>query len=108
MAVGNAQKIPNSVAIAHAIDRMTVERHGCRNSLGWCRADIGHETDCGFGAIFTRQIERMLAAAHPDPKTGIAGREMDEDGFRRAADYVLKCGRIHEQLPIVLVGGKIE
>jgi hypothetical protein len=50
----------------------------------------------------------MLAAAEADAETGIASSEMDENGFCGAADNVLESGRIHKQLPVILMSGEIE
>ena len=87
---------------------MSVEHHRRSNTLAGRCIGIGHEADRGFGAVFARQIKRMLAAAEADAEPGVASSEMDENGFCGAADHVLKGGRIHEQLPVVLMRGEIE
>ena len=39
---------------------------------------------------------------------GVAGGDVDKDGLDGSAGDVLESRRVHEQLPVVLMGGKIE
>ena len=87
---------------------MPVEGPVLGDFVGGNIVGIGHEVDRGRRAVFPRQIKRMLAAGPADPEAGIAGGHMDEDGLGGAVDHVLKRGRVHEQLPVVLMGGEIE
>ena len=61
-----------------------------------------------FGAIVPRQIKGLLAVTRPAAEPGVAGGDVDENGLGGAADDVLEGGRVHEQLPVVLMGRKIE
>ena len=62
----------------------------------------------GLRAVFPRQVERMLATTPANAEARITGGHMDEDGLARTVDHVLKRGRVHKQLPVVLVRGEIE
>ena len=79
-----------------------------RDALARYRIGVGHKSDRSFRAVFARQIEGMFAAAQVDAEPRVTGGEMHEHGLGCAIDHVLKSGRIHEQLPVVLVRSKIE
>src|SRR4029077_20739947 len=59
-------------------------------------------------AILARQIKWMLAPTQASPEPGVTGGEMHKDSLGGAFDHVLKGGRIHKQLPVVLMRGEIE
>jgi hypothetical protein len=50
----------------------------------------------------------MLAASASDAKTSVARGHMDENASRLRVQNVPEGGRIHEELPVVLMGREVE
>src|SRR3974390_2418729 len=69
IAIRHAQEIAHGIAVADAVNRVTVELPIGHSFFSRDVIGIGHEADGHFRAVFPRKIERMLAAtttsAHP-------------------------------------------
>jgi hypothetical protein len=87
---------------------MSVERRVRRRLAQRRGVSLRHEPDGARGAVLARQVVGALPAARAGAEPGVARRHMDEHGLCGAARHVLERGRVHEQLPVVLVRGEIE
>jgi ribosomal protein L25 (general stress protein Ctc) len=76
-------------------------------SQGW-KTFLHNHADGIASTDLARKVKWVLATAVIRTQSGITCDHMDEYAFGIAVEGIPKRGRIHEQLPIVLVGREIE
>ena len=108
VAVRKAKEVADGAAKSDAKDNVAVEGDGAGGSLDRSLVAVRHEADGVQCTVLPREIIGLLAAAEAYSEAGVAGSHVHKHGFDCSARYVLEGGRIHEQLPVVLVGGKVK
>ena len=106
IAVRQSEEIRDGAAIAVAKDRVPVQPKVRGDLFDRLFARIGHEADRDVGSAFAGHVIGVLAAAVSQSGAVVAGGDVDEHGPGPGVGDVLERRRIHEQLPVVFMGGE--